>query len=154
MFLAKAAGDNTNGPESYNVTDNGVPPGVQVILVDRLTDLWIACDMQVTVGPDWPNTGNPLTQLRQDVADFIEALQPSNIGVRVVDLPIALFPEGTPRGVVTFLVRLGVSFVQGGPYIFQDWYPVPEPDAFLASISMTSRQKARSQVVDVTAVII
>ena len=154
LFLAKAAGDNTNGPESYNVTDNGVPPGVQVILVDRLTDLWIACDMQVTVGPDWPNTGNPLTQLRQDVADFIEALQPSNIGVRVVDLPIALFPEGTPRGVVTFLVRLGVSFVQGGPYIFQDWYPVPEPDAFLASISMTSRQKARSQVVDVTAVII
>lgn len=154
LWTAKAAGDNTNGPELYQVEDEGVPPGLQPIRVDRLTDLWIACDVQVTVGPDWPNTGNPLTQLRQDIADFVEGLQPTNIGVRVVDLPIALFPDGTPRGVVTFFVRLGVSFTQGGPYIYQDYYPVPEPDAFLASISMTSRQKARCQVADVTAVII
>lgn len=154
LWTAKAAGDNTNGPETYFVEDEGVPPALQPIKVDRLTDLWIACDVQVTVGPDWPNTGNPLTQLRQDIADFVEALQPTNIGVRVVDLPIALFPDGTPRGVVTFLVRLGQAFVQGGPYIYQDYYPVPEPDALLASISMTSRQKARCQVVDVTAVIV
>ena len=154
LWHAKCGGDNTNGPELYNVPDGGTPPATQPILIDRLTDLWIAADIQVTVGPDWPNVGNPLTQLRQDVVDYINALQPSTIGVRVVDLPISLFPNGVPRGVVTFLVRLGQSFVQGGPYIFQDYYPVPEPDAFLASISMSNRQKAKSQILDVTAVIV
>ena len=154
LWHAKCGGDNTNGPELYNVPDGGTPPATQPILIDRLTDLWIAADIQVTIGPDWPNVGNPLTQLRQDVVDYINALQPSTIGVRVVDLPISLFPNGVPRGVVTFLVRLGQSFVQGGPYIFQDYYPVPEPDAFLASISMSNRQKAKSQILDVTAVIV
>ena len=154
LWNAKCGGDNTNGPELYNVTDEGVPPATQPILIDRLTDLWIAADIEVTVGPDWPNFGNPLTQLRQDVVDYINALQPSTIGVRVVDLPIALFPNGTSRGVVTFRVRLGVSFVQGGPYIYQDYYPIPEPDAFLASIAMSNRQKAQSQILDVTATIV
>lgn len=154
LWHAKCGGDNTNGPELYDVPDGGTPPATQPIRIDRLTDLWIAADIEITVGPDWPNTGNPLTQLRQDVVDYINALQPSTIGVRVVDLPIALFPNGTARGVVTFRVRLGQSFVQGGPYIYQDYYPSPEPDAFLASISMSNRQKAQAQVVDVTAVIV
>lgn len=151
---AKCAGDNTNGPETFAVLMKSIPPAFQNFRLDRLTDLWIAADIEVTVGPDWPNFGNPLTQLRQDVVDYINALQPSTIGVRVVDLPIALFPNGTSRGVVTFRVRLGVSFVQGGPYIYQDYYPIPEPDAFLASIAMSNRQKAQSQILDVTATIV
>jgi len=154
LWHAKCGGDNTNGPELYNVADDGTPPGSQPIRIDRLTDLWIAADMQVTIGPDWPVVGNPLTQLRQDVVDYINALQPSTVGVRVVDLPIALFPTGIPRGVVTFLVRLGTSLTQGGPYVYGDYYPVPEPDAAVASVTMSSRQKAQSQIVDVTAVII
>lgn len=154
LWHAKCGGDNTNGPELYNVVDGGTPPGSQPIRIDRLTDLWIAADMQVTIGPDWPNVGNPLTQLRQDVVDYINALQPSTVGVRVVDLPIALFPDGLPRGVVTFLVRLGTSLTQGGPYVYGDYYPVPEPDAAAASVTMSSRQKAQSQIVDVTAIII
>lgn len=152
FFRVKAAGDNTNGPEAVAVTD--YVGDNHIMLIDRLSDLWIAADIEVTIGPDWPNTGDPLTQLRQDVADYIEGLQPSGIGVRVVDLPIPVFPNGLPRGVVTFRVRLGVSFVQGGLYIYQDFYPVPEPDAFLASISMTSRQKARAQIADITAAIV
>jgi len=152
LFRAKAAGDNTNGPELVVVQD--YVGDNQDIYIDRLSDLWIAADIEVTIGPDWPTTGDPLTQIRQDVADFIEALQPRNIGVRVVDLPIALFPNGLPRGVETFRVRLGQSFTQGGPYIYQDFYPAPESDAFLASISMTSRQKARAQIADITAIIV
>ncbi len=154
LATAKAAGDNTNGPEVYLVPDTGVPPGLQTIRIDRLTDLWIAADVQVSIGPDWPNTGNPLTQLRQDIADFIEGLQPSTIGVRIVDLPISLFPDGTPRGVTNFFVRLGTSLVQGGPYTYGDYYPVPEANATTASVAMSNRQKARAQIVDVTAIII
>ena len=152
LFRVKAAGDNTNGPEVVAVTD--YVGDSHNISIDRLSDLWIAADIEVTIGPDWPTTGDPLTQIRQDVADYIGGLQPSAVGVRVVDLPIAVFPNGLPRGVVTVRVRLGVSFVQGGPYIYQSYYPVPEPDAFLASVSMTSRQKARAQIADITAVIV
>lgn len=152
LWRAKAAGDNTNGPELFNVID--AKGGNQPIRIDRLTELWIGVDIELTPGADWPGTGDPLTQVRQDVTDFIEALAPSNLGVRVTDLPITKYPNGIPRGVTSYRVRLGVSFVQGGPYIFQDYYPIPEPDALLASIGMTSRQKARAQIVDVTAAIV
>jgi len=151
---AKCAGDNTNGPEVYAVALQTIPPSTQDFRIDRLEDLWIACDIRITIGPDWPNVGNPLTQLRQDVVDFINALQPSTIGVRVTDLPIALFPNGVPRGVVDFLVRLGRSGTQGGPYTYLDYYPDPEPNAEAASVPMSNRQKAKAQIVDVTAVII
>ena len=154
LLTAKAAGDNTNGPEVYNVTDNGVPPATQVIRIDRLTNLWIAVDVQVSVGPDWPNTGNPLTQLRQDIADYVESLQPSLIGVRVQDLPIALTPDGLPRGVLAFFVRIGSSTTQGGTYTYGPYYPIPEADATVASVAMSNRQKARAQVADITAIIV
>ena len=154
LWHAKCGGDNTNGPEVYFVEDLGVPPALQLMRVDRLTNLWIAADIEVTVGPDWPNTGDPLTQLVQDVVDYINALQPSQIGVRIVNLPIASFPNGVPRGVVTYRVRLGTSATQGGPYTFLDYFPVPEADAEAASVAMSNRQKAKSQVVDVTAIIV
>ncbi len=152
LWRAKAAGDNTNGPEVFVVVDG--EGGNQDIYIDRLSDFWIGVIITVTLGADWPNTGDPLTQIRQDVTNFIEGLAPSNLGVRVGDLPIATFPDGQPRGVTAFTVQLGVSFVQGGPYIYQDAYPIPEADAALASIGMTSRQKARAQILDVTASIV
>lgn len=154
LWRAKAAGDNTNGPEVIAVLDNGQPPLAHDIRIDRLVDLWIACDMSVQIGPDWPTSGTPTDQLRQDVADYVEALQPSAIGVRVVDLPIALYPNGLPRGVKAFVVRLGYSLTQGGPYTYLPYYPDPEENALLASVVMTSRQKARCQIGDVTAVIV
>lgn len=152
LWRAKAAGDNTNGPEAYVVVDN--QGGNQDILIDRLEEWWIAADIEVTIGADWPTVGTPVDQIRQDVTDFIEALSPTNLGVRVTDLPIAKYPDGTTRGVTSFRVRLGVSFTQGGPYIYQDYYPIPEPDALLAAIGMTSRQKARAQILDITAAIV
>ena len=152
LWRAKAAGDNTNGTELFVVVD--AEGGNQNISIDRLSDLWIAAVLTVTIGPDWPTTGDPLTQIRQDVTDYIEGLAPSNLGVRVVDLPIAVFPNGLPRGVSAFTVSLGASVTQGGPYIYQDAYPIPEPDAFIASVGMTSRQKARAQILDVTASIV
>lgn len=153
LWRAKAAGDNTNGTELYQVED--AVGDLHDVLIDRLTDLWIAAVITVTVGPDWPNVGSPLEQLRQDVTDFIEGLDPANgLSVRVTDLPIATFPNGLPRGVDAFTVQLGSSTVQGGPYTYLDAYPIPEPNADAASVPVQLRQKPRAQVADVTASIV
>lgn len=153
LWIAKAAGDNTNGTELYLVED--FVEDLQPMLIDRLTDLWIAAVITISVGPDWPNVGDPLSQVRQDVVDFIEALQASKgLAVRVGDLPIAVFPNGLPRGVDAFTVTLGSSTTQGGPYTYLDTYPTVEPDAELASVPVGLRQKPRAQFVDVTASIV
>lgn len=150
LWRGKAAGDNTNGTELYQVVD--AVGDNQPVLIDRLTDLWVAAVITVSVGPDWPNVGDPLSQLRQDVVDFIEALQAyKGLAVRVGDLPIATFPNGLPRGVDGFTVQLGYSTVQGGPYTYLDTYPTVEPDAELASVPVGLRQKPRAQFVDVVA---
>lgn len=154
LFRAKAAGDNTNGPELFQVTDS--VGGLQDILIDRLDDAWIAVVMTVTIGTDWPALGDPLAQLRQDVTDYINALQPAGNnagGVRVNLLPISTFPDGTTRGVINFTVQLGTG-PQGGPYVYQDIYPTAEPNADIASIILTSRDKPRCSIVDVAATIV
>ena len=154
LWIAKAAGDNTNGTELYNVED--FVGDLQPLLIDRLTDLWIAAVITVSPGPDWPNVGDPLSQVRQDVVDFIEALAASKgLAVRVGDLPITIkLQDGLPRGVDNFTVQLGFSTVQGGPYTYLDTYPTVEPDAELASVPVGLRQKPRAQFVDVTASIV
>jgi hypothetical protein len=153
LWIAKAAGDNTNGTELYLVRD--FVGDLHPMLIDRLTDLWIAAVITISVGPDWPNMGDPLSQVRQDVVDFIEALQASKgLAVRVGDLPIAVFPNGLPRGVDAWTVTLGSSTAQGGPYTYLDTFPTVEPDAELASVPVGLRQKPRAQFVDVTASIV
>ena len=89
------------------------------------------------------------------MADFIEALQPTSNGstVAVNVLPISTFPNGQPRGVANFRVRVGDG-PQGGPFTWLDWYPTVEPDAFLASVALNGRQKARCDVADVAASIV
>lgn len=156
LWKAKAAGDDTNGPELYVVMDAGVPPAPQEIRIDRLVDVFIAADIEVSVGPDWPALGSPLDQLRQDVVDYINALQPTSTGgsVRVNLLPISAFPNGLPRGVVNFTVRIGSGPAAGGPFVYNAIYPTVEPDAEVASIALTGRQKAVSVIGDVTAVIV
>ena len=158
LWRAKAAGDNTNGPFDIVIVD--AVGNNQLLHYDLLVDRWISVDMQVEIGPDWPNTGDPLSQLRQDVVDYINNLPVSgaNGGVRVNQLPISLFPNGTPRGVSNFIVQLGASFVQADPFPYGDPlknpYPTPEPDAEKASIAMTSRQKARADIDHVQATIV
>lgn len=153
LWKGKAAGDNTNGPELVVVTD--AEGNNQDVYIDRLADQYIGVEIEVEVGVDWPNTGDPLDQLRQDVADYIEGLQPTSNGsaVRPNLLPISTFPNGQSRGVVNFHVRIGPG-PQGGPFIWLDWYPNVEPDAALASVLLNGRQKARCDVADVAAVII
>lgn len=154
LWKAKAAGDNTNGPELVVITDAEGNP--QNVYIDRLADVWIGVEIEVKVGPAWPNTGSPLDQLRQDVAEYIESLQPSGNGggVRVNLLPISTFPNGDSRGVINFRVRVGEGPAPGGPFVYQDWYPDVEPDANAASVLLTSREKARCVVTDVSAVIV
>lgn len=156
LWKAKAAGDNTNGPELYQVLDAGVPPAPQDIRIDRLVDVFIAVDVAIQVGPDWPTLGAPLDQLRQDIVDYISALQPTSNGsaVRVNLLPISTFPNGTPRGVINFSVQLGSGPAAGGPFTYLDPYPVVEPDADAASVQLTGRQKAQCVVTDVMATIV
>ncbi|HEY8375932.1 MAG TPA: hypothetical protein VIK91_05550, partial [Nannocystis sp.] len=156
LWRAKAAGDNTNGTESYTVTDAGVPPATHTIWIDRLVDVFIGVEIEIEVGVDWPATGSPLDQLRQDVTDYINALQPTSNGgaVRVNLLPISTFPDGTPRGVVNFRVRVGDAASAGGPFTWRDWYPDVEPDADLASVILTGREKAVAVITDVTATIV
>jgi hypothetical protein len=151
LWAAKAAGDNTNGPEAYVVTDSQGNP--QDINIDRLEDLWCGAIITVQVGEGWPNTGDPLAQLRQDVADYVTALV-AGADVRVNSLPISNFPNGDSRGVINFTVALGVGPGPGGPFLYQDIYPTVEPDAFLASISVNGRQKAQMIVGDVAASIV
>ncbi len=154
LWRAKAAGDNTNGPEAYVVVD--AMGGNQNVLIDRLDDVWFAVIITVTIGTDWPPVGTPVDQLRQDVADYIEGLQPAGNnagGVRVNLLPISTFPHGETRGVINFTVQIRQG-PQGGPFVYQDIYPAVEPNADLASIILTSRDKPRCSVVDVTASIV
>jgi hypothetical protein len=154
LWRAKAAGDNTNGPESFVVVDSEL--GEHDVLIDRLDDVWFGVIITVTIGTDWPAVGDPLAQLREDVAAYIEGLQPAGNnagGVRVNLLPISTFPNGETRGVINFTVQVG-SGPQGGPYVYQDIYPTIEPDADAASIILTSRDKPRCSVVDVAATIV
>lgn len=155
-WKAKAAGDNTNGPELYAVLDTASPPAPHDFRIDRLVDVFFGVEITVSVGPDWPTLGDPLDQLRQDVTDYINALQPTSNGgaVRVNLLPISTFPNGLPRGVINFTVRIGSGPTSGGPFTFQDYYPTVEPDADLASIALTGRQKAVCVITDVTAAIV
>lgn len=155
-WKAKAAGDNTNGTEVYSVLDTANPPAPHDIRIDRLVDVFFGVEITVAVGPDWPALGDPLDQLRQDVTDYINGLQPTSNGgaVRVNLLPISTFPDGTPRGVVNFTVRIGFGPSAGGPFSFADYYPTVEPDANLASIGLTGRQKAVCVITDVAAVIV
>lgn len=155
-WKAKAAGDNTNGPELYSVLDTANPPAPHDIRIDRLVDVFFGVEITVAVGPDWPSLGDPLDQLRQDVTDYINGLQPTSNGgaVRVNLLPISTFPDGTPRGVINFTVRIGSGPTSGGPFTYQDYYPTVEPDANLASIALTGRQKAVCVITDVAAVIV
>lgn len=154
LWKAKAAGDNMNGPEVVIIADAVGDP--QVVLIDRLTDVWIGVEITVQVGDDWPNTGDPLAQLRTDVATYIEGLQPTanGGGVRVNLLPISKFPDGTERGVINFVVRVGDGPAPGGPFTYRDYYPTVEPDANAASVLLTGRQKARCVVSDVSALIV
>ena len=154
LWKAKAAGDNMNGPELHVIADAEGNP--QDVYIDRLVDVWIGVEIQVEVGPAWPVTGSPLDQLETDAAAYIQALQPTGNGggVRVNLLPISTFPDGEPRGVINFRVRVGDGAAPGGPFTFRDWYPDVEPDADAASVLLTSRQKARAVVTDVSAVIV
>jgi hypothetical protein len=149
-WKAKAAGDNTNGTESYSVVD-AVGKTQGPFWIDRLQDLWLAIQMEVAVSEaeGWSNIGDPLAQLRQDVWSYTNNLQ-ANADARVNLLPISTNPDGTPRGVVNFRVRIGVG-PQGGPYVFGPWYPTPEPNANAASVPVTSRQKAKAELAAVTA---
>ncbi len=148
LWRAKAAGDNTNGPEAYVVTDASGNP--QDVLIDRLQDVWCACNVEVSVGEGWPVTGDPLSQLRTDIAAYVEALA-AGADVRVNTLPISNLPDGTPRGVVNFTVQVGTGPGPGGPFLFNAIYPTAEPDAEAASIAITGRKKARMVVGDVAA---
>lgn len=156
LWRGKAAGDDTNGP--FNVVIQDQQGNNQLLHYDVLVARWVGVVMTIHPGPDWPNTGDPLSQLRQDVTDYINALQPTgnSYGVRVNQLPISLYPDGTPRGVANFTVQLGASFIQGGPYNdpTNASYPNVQPNAELASLLFTSRQKARAQFINVTATIV
>lgn len=156
LWKAKAAGDNTNGPESYLVADTASPPAFHTIKIDRLTDVYITAEITVSVGPDWPSLGSPLDQLIKDVTEYINGLQPTSNGgaVRVNLLPISTFPDGTPRGVINFTVRLGYGPTAGGPFTYLDYYPTVEPDADLASVALSGREKAVCVITDVYAAIV
>ena len=146
LFRGKAAGDNVNGPEAVIVTDTGVPPATHTMLIDRLTDQWVAVDVTIVVGEGWPNVGSPVDQLRQDIVTYIEALQ-GGVDVLVNALPISNNLDGTPRGVVNFTVRLGIG-PQGGPYVYGLVWPT-NPNAAAASVVISPRFKARSQISNV-----
>jgi hypothetical protein len=155
-FKAKAAGDNTNGTELFAVMDTAVPPAPHDIWIDRLVDVFFGVEVEVEVGVDWPALGAPLDQLRQDITDYINDLQPTSNGgaVRVNLLPISSYPNGVARGVVNFRVRIGDGPAAGGPFTFLDWYPTVEPDADAASIPLSGRQKAVCVITDVVATIV
>lgn len=148
LWRSKAAGDNTNGPELYQVAD--ATNNLQPIRIDRLTDLWIAVQVSYTVGEGWPTSGTPEVQMEQDIVTYIEALA-AGADVRVNTLPIATRLDGTARGVAEFAVRVGSSVTQGGPYVYKPYWPTVTLSADTASISLTGRQKARTQIVDVNA---
>lgn len=157
LWKAKAAGDDTNGDEKVVIQD--AVGNNQELFYTLLSDSWIGVDITLSIGPDWPANGDPLTQLRDDVVNFIEGLQPTgnNYGVRVNELPISVYPNGTPRGVANFTVLLSTAGPnQDGPYTDNPngAWPLPQPDAQAASVQLTSRVKARAKIAHVFAAIV
>ena len=151
LWMVKAAGDDTNGSVPVAVTD--AEGNAQVVSIDLLSTLYIWSDIEVAPGENWPNTGDPLSQVRSDVVDYINLLG-GNGDVKVNDAPISNFPDGGPRGVANFRVRFGYSTDPAGlvpPITYLDYWPTPEPDASLASITITSRQVAETDITRVTA---
>lgn len=153
LWRAKAAGDDTNGPNAVIIQDS--QGGNHTLYYDTLVDQWVSAIITIEVGNDWPATGVPLDQLRQDVTNYIDGLQPTGnaYGVRVNQLPISLLPNGLPRGVANFTVSLGIG-AENGPYSYLDVYPTAEPDAEDASVQLTSRQKPRCKIDFVFATIV
>lgn len=152
IWEQKAAGDQMNGAIAGVVLD--AEGNAQNVLHDILETLYIWCDIEVETGEGWPVTGDPLAQLRQDVADWINLLGGGK-DVRVNDAPVSLLADGTPRGVANFIIRVGFSTDPLGlapPISYLDYWPDPEPDASLASIAITGRQVAESSLARVTAI--
>ena len=163
LWLGKAAGDNTNGAQDVVIQD--AEGKNQLLHFDYLQDLWVKIEVTISVGADWPNTGDPVQTLRQDLADYVNSLQPGGKvgGVRVNLLPISTYPNGENRGVIDFTVTLSGSDIQGGPYNNPTLltYPTVEPDANAASLTdttpinpLTSRRRARCDIVQVFVTIV
>lgn len=149
----KAAGDGTNGTP-FNVTDS--EGATRTIRIDQLQTIYIWIDIEVTPGEGWPGNGNPLQQLREDVVAWVQALGGGR-DVRPNDAPVSLYPDGTARGVANFRLRLGYSTDPAGlvpPITYLDYWPTPEPDASLATVTITGRQLAQTSLARVIAIIV
>lgn len=154
VWRLKAAGDDTNGPFLLTVLD--AEGNNQEILLDELVTLYIWSDIEVTPGEEWPNVGDPITQLREDVVAYINALG-GNGDVKVNDAPVSNFPNGEKRGVANFRLRFGYSTDPAGlapPITYLAYWPTPEPNAATASISITSRQVAETNLSRISATIV
>ena len=153
VFALKAAGDNTNGPFPYLVVDSEGKS--QDINIDELVDVFIWCDIEVTPGEGWPANGDPLAQLRADVVAFITALEGGD-DVKPNDAPVSSLPDGSSRGVSDFRLRFGYSTDPLGilpPITYLDYWPDPQPDASLATVTITGRQVAETSLARVAAII-
>jgi hypothetical protein len=153
VWTYKAAGDNTNGID-YFTPDAEV--NLQLIRLDFLETIYVWCDVEVERGDGWPVVGDPAEQLRVDIESFINT-RGGAISVRPNEAPVSFLPDGTPRGVKNFKIRFGSSTDPLGlapPIAYLDYYPDPESDADLATIAISGRQVAETNLGRITAVIL
>ena len=154
LFAYKAAGDNTNGGFTELVPDS--EGTTQEVRLDELEVLYIWCDVEVTIGTGWPANGDPLSQLRTDLVNFINGLG-GNKSVKPNEAPVSLRADGTSRGVANFRLRFGSSTDPLGilpPITYLDYWPDPQDDASQATVEITGRQVAETVLANVTATIV
>ena len=152
IWALKAAGDDMNGSVVGFIVD--AEGASQEVKHDVLQTLYIWIDVEVTAGEQWPATGDPLSQIRTDLATYVNDLGGGR-DVKVNDAPVSTFLDGSPRGVANFIIRLGYSTDPLGlapPITYLDYWPDPEPDSSSASIAITGRQVAETSVSRITAV--
>lgn len=153
VWVYKAAGDGTNGTP-FAVTD--AEGATHLIRIDELEVVYIWCDIEVTPGEGWPPNGSPIEQVRSDVVDWINAIG-AGLDVRPNDAPVSLYPDGTPRGVANFRLRLGYSTDPLGlvpPIAYLPYWPNPQPDASLCTVLITGRQVANTDITRVAAILV
>lgn len=150
IWRVKAAGDNTNGAILTLITD--AEGKSQPIRHDYLEIVYIWVEVAITPSETWPVLGNPLQQLQADLVDWINTLGGGG-DVRVNSAPVSTLPNGLPRGVANFTIRVGSSTDPLGlipPIFYQPSWPDVDPNADNASIPISSRQVSATDAARVT----
>ena len=154
IWTLRAAGDGMNGAVVTPIVDS--EGNAQTILHDVLETVFVWVEVDVLKNKLWPQLGDPTQELRLDLVAWLNGLGGGRNALPN-EAPISLRPDGTPRGVDNFDVRLGSSTDPLGiapPISWQPVYPSVEPVPTLAAVIVSGRQVLQTDAARVAVVVV